>query len=129
MDTVARVTRPFDCAQGVPSIADGRSGPADSSAPFHSIESAQEFLALLGETIDDALDEVQQELTACAMRQQPRQVDAWRIVLFTTKKLGTHVAASRRLLNDLRTLRNLLHRNISAPTADRNPQPSPSATG
>ena len=105
-----------------------RSEPA-ADAPFHSIESAQEFLALLGETIDEALDEVQQELAACTMRQQQRQVDAWRIVLFTTTKLGTHVAASRRLLNDLRTLRNLLHRNMSAPTADPNPVPSPSATG
>ena len=90
-------------------------------APFHSIESAHEFLALLGETIDDALDEVQQELAACTMRQQQRQVDAWRIVLFTTTKLGTHVASSRRLLNDLRTLRNLLHRDIPALAADQEP--------
>ncbi len=87
-------------------------------APFHSIESAHEFLALLGETIDDALAEVQQELTACTMRQQTRQVDAWRVVLFTTTKLSTHVAASRRLLNDLRTLRNLLHRH---PAPDERP--------
>jgi hypothetical protein len=86
-----------------------------TDAPFDSIESAHEFLALLGETIDDALEEVQQELTACTMRQQPRQVDAWRLVHFTTTKLGTHVAASRRLLNDLRTLRNLLHRSETRP--------------
>ena len=105
MDTVGRVPR---------------SEPA-ADAPFHSIESAQEFLALLGETIDEALDEVQQELTACTMRQQQRQVDAWRIVLFTTTKLGTHIAASRRLLNDLRMLRNLLHRNIPV-SASRPPQ-------
>lgn len=87
-------------------------------APFHSIESAHEFLALLGETIDDALVEVQQELTACTMRRQTRQVDAWRLVLYTTTKLGTQVAASRRLLNDLRTLRNLLHRQ---PAPDERP--------
>ena len=94
-----------------------------TEAPFHSIESAQEFLALLGETIDDALDEVQQELAACTMRQQQRQVDAWRIVLFTTTRLGTHVASSRRLLNDLRTLRNLLHRDIPALAPDQEPSP------
>jgi hypothetical protein len=82
-----------------------------SNAPFDSIESAQEFLALLGETIDEALDEVRQELSACTMRQQQRKVDAWRIVLFTTTKLGTHVATSHRLLKDLRTLRNLMQRN------------------
>ena len=94
-----------------------------TEAPFHSIESAQEFLALLGETIDDALDEVQQELAACTMRQQQRQVDAWRIVLFTTTRLGTHVASSRRLLNDLRTLRNLLHRDLPALAPDQEPLP------
>lgn len=104
-----------------------RSGPAEqrSAGPFTSIESAHEFLALLGETIDEALDEVQQELTACTTRGQqvgaarrqipPREVDAWRVVLFTTSKLRTHVAASRRLLNDLRTLRNLLHRQQGVP--------------
>jgi hypothetical protein len=95
-----------------------------SDAPFHSIESAQEFLALLGETIEDALGEVQQELAACTMRQQQRQVDAWRIVLFTTTKLATQVASSRRLLNDLRTLRNLLHRNVPA-AADEAPSARP----
>ena len=94
-----------------------------TEAPFHSIESAQEFLALLGETIDDALDEVQQELAACTMRQQQRQVDAWRIVLFTTSRLGTHVASSRRLLNDLRTLRNLLHRDLPTLAPDQEPSP------
>ena len=92
-----------------------------TEVPFHSIESAHEFLALLGETIDEALDEVQQELTACTMRQQQRQVDAWRLVLFTTTKLGTHVAASRRLLNDLRTLRNLLHRREFQPATGDHP--------
>jgi hypothetical protein len=114
MDTVGRVPRSGP--------ADGpRSGPAE--APFHSIESAQEFLALLGETIDEALDEVQQELAACTMRQQQRQVDAWRIVLFTTTKLAANIAASRRLLNDLRMLRNLLHRNI--PASASHPHPAP----
>lgn len=105
MDTVGRVPR---------------SGPAGrrGAEPFQSIESAHEFLALLGETIEDALEEVQQELAACTMRQEPRQVDAWRVVLFTTTKLGTHVATSRRLLNDLRTLRNLLHRREMQSTAD-----------
>lgn len=99
-----------------------RNGPAGrrGDEPFQSIESAHEFLALLGETIEDALEEVQQELAVCTKRQEPRQVDAWRVVLFTTKKLGTHVATSRRLLNDLRTLRNLLHRHdMPSMAADR----------
>lgn len=82
---------------------------APSDAPFSTIENAHEFLGCLGEAIDDAIAEVQQELAACA-GQQERQVDAWRVVLHTTTKLSGHVRASRRLLNDLRTLRNLLNR-------------------
>ena len=84
-----------------------------SKPPFDTIESAYEFLALLGETIDEALDEVGHELRGCADRQLQRQVDAWQVVLYTATKLGEHVAISRRLLNDLRTLRNLLHRGIA----------------
>jgi hypothetical protein len=92
---------------------------AHSDAPFSTIENAHEFLGFLGEAIDDAIAEVQQELAASAGHQQ-RQVDAWRVVLHTTTKLSGHVSASRRLLNDLRTLRNLLNR-----TADETAAPSP----
>jgi hypothetical protein len=90
-----------------------------SDAPFSTIESAHEFLALLGETIDEALNEVREELAACTGGQQQRRTDAWRVVLYTTTKLGSHVATSRRLLNDLRTLRNLMHRNSEGPAASR----------
>ena len=82
-----------------------------SDAPFSTIENAHEFLALLGTTIDQALGEVHDELAACTGLQQQRRLDAWRVVLYTTTKLSSHVATSRRLLNDLRTLRNLMHRH------------------
>ena len=82
-----------------------------TDAPFGTIESAHEFMALLCESIDEALDEVRQELEVCAERGQERRLDGWRVALYTTTKLRTHVATSRRLLNDLRTLRNLLHRH------------------
>lgn len=96
---------------------------AHNDAPFSTIENAHEFLGFLGEAIDEAIAEVQRELAACG-RQQERQVDAWRVVLHTTTKLSGHVTASRRLLNDLRTLRNLLNR-----TADETPAPSPAVLG
>jgi hypothetical protein len=86
----------------------------DSNRPFSTIESAHEFLALLGETIDDALHEVREELEACSGPQQQRKIDALQVVFYTTTKLSSHVATSRRLLNDLRTLRNLLQRNNEA---------------
>jgi hypothetical protein len=82
----------------------------NSEASFTTIESAQEFLSLLGEAIDTAIDEVHGELSRCTIRRQQRRVEAWQIVLCTTKRLASHVAVSRRLLNDLRTLRNIMHR-------------------
>lgn len=93
---------------------------AHSDAPFSTIENAHEFLGFLGEAIDEAIVEVRKELAGCAGPQQERQLDAWRVVLHTTTKLSSHVATSRRLLNDLRTLRNLLNR-----TADEAPSPEP----
>jgi hypothetical protein len=85
-----------------------------SDAPFSTIENAHEFLGCLGEAIDQALNEVQKELSECVALQQQRQIDAWRVVFHTTSKLSSHVATSRRLLNDLRTLRNLLHKSAGA---------------
>jgi hypothetical protein len=82
-----------------------------SDAPFTTIESAQEFLALLGSTIDEAIEDAQQEIAASTATEHERRAEAWQVVLYTTTKLATHVAASRRLLNDLRTLRNMLQRN------------------
>jgi hypothetical protein len=90
-----------------------------SHASFSTIESAQEFLALLSETIDEALDDVRQELSACTDRPPRRQTEAWQLVFYTTTRLATHVAASRRLLNDLRTLRNLMRRHNLGPWAEQ----------
>ena len=93
---------------------------AHSDAPFSTIENAHEFLGFLGDAIDEAIVEVKKELSGHTALQHERQLDAWRVVLHTTTKLSSHVATSRRLLNDLRTLRNLLNRTsdeVSAPAS------------
>ena len=82
-----------------------------SDVPFTTIESAHEFLALLGESIDEALNEVRNELERCAGAQQDRRREAWQVVFYTPSKVATNVAASGRLMNDLRTLRTLMHRH------------------
>ena len=99
-----------------------------TDAPFGTIESAHEFLGCLGEAIDQALSEVQQELSDCVLLRQHRRVDAWRVVFHTTTQLSSHVATSRRLLNDLRTLRNLLHRNAGDAPAASNRRAAPKGT-
>lgn len=102
---------------------------AHDDAPFSTIENAHEFLGFLGEAIDAAIAEVQKELGACTGHHQDRQVDAWRVVLHTTTKLSGHVTASRRLLNDLRTLRNLLNRTAGEPSASACPELVAQGTG
>ena len=75
-----------------------------SQTAFDTIESAQEFLALLREAVEEA------NLTANAdiTQTQGRNLDALRIVLYKLEKLEQHLKVSGRLLNDLRTLRRLL---------------------
>lgn len=75
-----------------------------SPTAFDTIESAQEFLALLREAVEEA------KLTAESDIGQTvgRNLDALRIVLYKLEKLEKHLKVSGRLLNDLRTLRRLL---------------------
>jgi hypothetical protein len=89
---------------------------AHNDAPFSTIENAHEFLGFLSEAIEQAVGEVHKELADCVDERGERRADAWRVVLHTTTKLSSHVATSRRLLNDLRMLRNLLHNTTSVAT-------------
>jgi hypothetical protein len=87
---------------------------ASNDRPFHTIESAQEFLWLLAEAINEALEEAREERAACHAGSLERRGEAWELVLYSLTKLSAHMKSSRRLLNDLRTLRNLLHRTSAA---------------
>ena len=76
--------------------------------PFDNIESAQEYLALLSRELDAAKQETQADIAREGDSQIPRRRDALRLVVYTLEKLEQHIKVSRRLLNDLRTLRRLL---------------------
>jgi hypothetical protein len=78
--------------------------------PFNTIESAQQFLALLAEAVDEALEEARAERQACRDNNLERRAEAWQLVAYTLTRLSSNVTSSRRLMNDLRTLRNLLER-------------------
>ena len=86
--------------------------------PFASIESAQEFLGLLLEVVGDARQATTADLEV-ESEPESRRKDALRLVLYKLDKLEQHLGSSRRLLNDLRTLRRLLldERASSAGTA------------
>jgi formiminotetrahydrofolate cyclodeaminase len=78
------------------------------NTPFDTIESAQEFLTLLREAVNDANGNAHTDMLAEADSRSTRRLDALRLVLYKLEKLEQHLKASSRLLNDLRTLRRLL---------------------
>lgn len=74
--------------------------------PFESIESAREFMDLLQDAVEEALRDVQ-ELRA-ADHMPPRREQALLLVLHKLKQLSANNHKTKRILNDLRTLRRLL---------------------
>ena len=81
----------------------------ESEAPFYTIESAQEYLMLLSQTIAEARSAVTTDIVTQGAAANSRHHQALLIVSYSLEKLGWHITASRRILNDLRTLRILLH--------------------
>jgi hypothetical protein len=79
-----------------------------SQTPFDSVEGAYEYLNLLSQVILDAENEIEADIKAAADPKYPRRLEALRLVSFKLDKLEQHIKSSRRLLNDLRTLRRLL---------------------
>lgn len=80
-----------------------------SNTPFESIEGAQEYLKLLHDAVLEAQQDVDGDVRAFAAGESHRRLDALRLVLYKLEQLEKHVRASHRLMNDLRTLRRLLH--------------------
>lgn len=76
--------------------------------PFDSIESAHEFVILLAEQVEAAVKETQGHSDRARAEGDPRRVEALGVALHKMNQLSTHMQKSRRILNDLRTLRRLL---------------------
>jgi hypothetical protein len=73
--------------------------------PFENIESAQQFVELLAEAIEEARRDVEADIA----REQPeRRMQALQLVSYNLAKLSLHIGTCHRLLNDLRSLRRLL---------------------
>jgi hypothetical protein len=79
-----------------------------SETPFDNIESSHEYVSLLAEAIEVALAEVETDIALAGADRADRRREALQLVLFNMNKLKTHMTSSRRILNDLRTLRRLL---------------------
>jgi hypothetical protein len=76
--------------------------------PFDSIESSHQYVALLAQAIEEARQDVERDIAMAMADQADRRRQALQLVLYNLAKLESHMSASRRILNDLRTLRRLL---------------------
>src|SRR5712671_5464767 len=87
----------------------------EPETPFDNIESALEYVNHLLEATREAQDQIQTEILRAANPQLARRKQALQLVHYKLEKLSSHIAASRRILNDLRTLRRLLLEERKAP--------------
>jgi len=88
--------------------------------PFDNIESAHQFVELLIEAIEESRRDVDADIAGVGSNRPERQKEALHLVSDTLAKLSDHMTASRRILNDLRTLRRMLlqERQGDKPNAD-----------
>jgi hypothetical protein len=80
----------------------------EAETPFDSIESAHNYLSLLLEAGHEARDAVAIDLAPAGDSRHERRTAVLRLVSYNLEKLEKHVKISRRILNDLQTLRRLL---------------------
>jgi hypothetical protein len=80
----------------------------EPETPFDSIEGSHEYVALLAEALAEARREVDAEIALAEREVAERRKEALMLVSYNLAKLNLHITTSRRILNDLRTLRRLL---------------------
>ena len=79
-----------------------------AETPFDNIEGSHEYVALLAEALREARRDIEAEIALAEGDGAERRKEALLLVSYNLAKLNLHIAASRRILNDLRTLRRLL---------------------
>ena len=80
----------------------------EAETPFDNIEGSHEYVALLAEALAEARRDVEAEIAIADGEGAQRRKDALVLVSYNLAKLNLHITTSRRILNDLRTLRRLL---------------------
>jgi hypothetical protein len=80
----------------------------EAETPFDSIEGSHEYVALLAESLEEARRDVEEEIALAERDGAERRKQALLLVSYNLAKLNLHITSSRRILNDLRTLRRLL---------------------
>jgi hypothetical protein len=81
---------------------------SESTVPFETIESAQEYLGLLAQVLLESQEAIEADIRAQTASESPRRLDALKLIVYNLEKLSVHMKRSRLILNDLRTLRRLV---------------------
>ena len=81
---------------------------ANERTPFDSIEGSLEYLGMLREAIQQTKKAVDADAVTASSEGAVRRLEALQLVAYKLERLSWHVDGSRRMLNDLRTLRRLL---------------------
>jgi hypothetical protein len=63
---------------------------------------------MLAEAVEEARRDVEDEISSADRDRADRRKEALLLVSYNLAKLNLHITSSRRILNDLRTLRRLL---------------------
>ncbi len=80
----------------------------EPETPFDSIESAQQFLELLGEAVEEARREVEEQIAQATAPSAEQRKQMLQLVAHKLVRLNTHLTTSRRILGDLHNLRGSL---------------------
>ena len=75
---------------------------------FDSIEGSHAYVSMLAQAIDDAACQIDADIRAARTNGATRRLEALQLAAYKLALLRSHFVASRRLLNDLRSLRRLL---------------------
>jgi hypothetical protein len=91
----------------------------ESETPFDSIEGSYQYVDMLSEAIVEARRDVEEEVALAEKENADRRKQGLLLVSYNLAKLEGHMTTSRRILNDLRTLRRVLmsERQSSKPAA------------
>jgi len=79
-----------------------------AETPFDNIEGSHEYVAMLADALEEARRDVESEIATADRDGAERRKEALLLVSYNLAKLNLHITTSRRILNDLRTLRRLL---------------------
>jgi hypothetical protein len=92
-----------------------------SETPFDNLDNSHQYIAMLSDAISEAQTDVDAQIRLAESEHAERRREALQLVAYNLIKLNTHITSSRRVLNDLRSLRRLLleERTLPYPVSDK----------